>query len=800
MPSLPLPQGKPLDVPRTMHQALELHHQGRIAEAEPLYAAVLAARPDHFDALQMLGVIKLARGELATALRLVVGGDAVAAEVAAGAVESRPRAQRHEPPRGGAGELRRGAQAQGPVRRGAQQSRQRAGHARTQRGGARQLQARHRHQARLCGGVLQPGQRASRSSTATTRRSRATTAPSRCAPNYAKAHCNRGVGAGHPRPAGRCARRATTARWRSQPDFAEAMLNRCGALRALQAHRRDAARPRPAAGGASGLCRGALHARHADGGLQPHRRGAGELREGGGAQARLQQGALGRRARRRCRSSTPRKREIATQRADYERRLRALRADYEAGRIPGDLSKGLGMAQPFFLAYQGHNDRELQSLFGGLATRIMADRYGAAELAPPPAPGEPVRVGIVSGFFYQHSVWKIGVKGWVTQLDPKRFQVSGYHTGTKQDAETALARQRCHRFVQGPHSTETLAADHPRRPAARPALPGNRHEPPRPSELAALRLAPAQCSYIGHPQTSGLPTIDYFLSGELIEPPDGAGPLFGKAGEAAQRRLPLRAAGASRRSAVTREELGLRPDATAYWCAQSLFKYLPQHDEVFPRIAREAGDCQFVFIRHFGTGRHRAVPAAARSRLRGRRPQGRRPLRVPATHGHEPLRRGERAMRPHARQHRLVGRQHHARGAGPGPAGRHLRRRADARPGQRRHPAHDGHARDDRRDASTTTWRSRSASARTPAWRAEIKTRIASDKHRLYRDRTCIAALEDFLDRAARPQALATRALPIARFNPTSRRCMRCAWRGARMVSVAFFSWLANAEKRQHAN
>ena len=51
---------------------------------------------------------------------------------------------------------------------------------------------------------------------------------------------------------------------------------------------------------------------------------------------------------------------------------------------------------------------------------------------------------------------------------------------------------------------------------------------------------------------------------------------------------------------MTREELGLRPNATAYWCAQSLFKYLPQHDEVFPRIAREAGDCQFVFIRHFG--------------------------------------------------------------------------------------------------------------------------------------------------------------------------------------------------------
>src|SRR4029077_14224809 len=55
-------------------------------------------------------------------------------------------------------------------------------------------------------------------------------------------------------------------------------------------------------------------------------------------------------------------------------------------------------------------------------------------------------------------------------------------------------------------------------------------------------------------------------------------------------------------AAVSRPELGLRPGATAYWCAQSLFKYLPQHDKVFPRIARQVGDCQFVFIRHFGQG------------------------------------------------------------------------------------------------------------------------------------------------------------------------------------------------------
>ena len=43
--------------------------------------------------------------------------------------------------------------------------------------------------------------------------------------------------------------------------------------------------------------------------------------------------------------------------------------------------------------------------------------------------------------------------------------------------------------------------------------------------------------------------------------------------------------------------------------------------------------------------------------------------------------------------------------------------------------------------------------ARDLSFRANIKKRVAADKHRLYRDRACIVALEDFLDRAVRAQA-----------------------------------------------
>src|SRR5262249_21189856 len=35
-------------------------------------------------------------------------------------------------------------------------------------------------------------------------------------------------------------------------------------------------------------------------------------------------------------------------------------------------------------------------------------------------------------------------------------------------------------------------------------------------------------------------------------------------------------------------------------------------------------------------------------------------------------------------------------------------------------------------------------------WRTDVKTLIAGNKHRLYRDRSCISALEDFLERAVR--------------------------------------------------
>ena len=96
---------------------------------------------------------------------------------------------------------------------------------------------------------------------------------------------------------------------------------------------------------------------------------------------------------------------------------------------------------------------------------------------------------------------------------------------------------------------------------------------------------------------------------------------------------------------VTREGLGLRAGATAFWSAQSLFKYLPQYDDVFVRIAQAVGDCQFVFLRHFGGP---SSPSSCSERLErafcGGGHARRASLRFPQPHEPKPVRRRGRTL------------------------------------------------------------------------------------------------------------------------------------------------------------
>jgi protein O-GlcNAc transferase len=299
--------------------------------------------------------------------------------------------------------------------------------------------------------------------------------------------------------------------------------------------------------------------------------------------------------------------EIQERRGHYAVALEAL-ATLDAPGVAG----AIGTSQPFFLPYQGEDDRALQALYGQFACRVLAETEPPATLAVPPAPGERIRVGILSGFFCDHTVYKLFLEGWLTQLDRSRFEVVGFHTGSVADGRTARCAGWCDRFVQRLPSAVAW------RDAIRATAPHVLLYPevgldPIAGRLAAMRLAPVQCVAWGQPETTGLPTIDVYLSSALMEPAD-ADALY------TERLVRLPNLGLFYRpdtideppAGSGRARFGLDPCAPVFWSGQALYKYLPQHDAVFPRIAAALGACQFVFI---GFAKSQAVTDAFRDRL-----------------------------------------------------------------------------------------------------------------------------------------------------------------------------------------
>ncbi len=288
--------------------------------------------------------------------------------------------------------------------------------------------------------------------------------------------------------------------------------------------------------------------------------------------------------------------EIAERRQAYSERLAEFeRASAAPMSDPRHAIEAVGSSQPFLLGYQALPDRDLQARYGaavcGLMARAVPDAARFVRRAPP-APDEPIRVGVVSGMFSLHAVWK-GCRGLLTGLDPRRFRLFGYHTRAFRDHETVAIEARFQRFVQGPLSFRTWLEEI-RRDAPHVLIYPEIGMDPVTAKLAALRLAPIQCTWWGHSDTSGFPTMDYFLGSALMEPPAAQDHYT-------ERLVLLPNLGTVWRPPewepmpLTREELGLRPGAMVYWCCQALYKYLPQYDEVFPRIAERVPDAQLVF-------------------------------------------------------------------------------------------------------------------------------------------------------------------------------------------------------------
>lgn len=255
--------------------------------------------------------------------------------------------------------------------------------------------------------------------------------------------------------------------------------------------------------------------------------------------------------------------------------------------------------QPFFyLSYQEYSNRELLERYRSRSAAALAS-YAAARprhVPPPSTVQRRVRLGIVSAQVCEHSVFRALTRGWLEQLDRDAFEIVVFHLGARQDDATALARRCADRFEAGPRNLPDWAR------AISEAAPDALLYPEVGIDrgtlaLASLRLAPRQLVAWGHPETSGLPTMDAFISAEAFEP-------AGAEADYSERLVRLPHLGVhlapptAEPAKLDLESLGIRRDAPWYVCAGTPYKYDPVHDSVWVEIARRVRDCTLVFFEY----------------------------------------------------------------------------------------------------------------------------------------------------------------------------------------------------------
>jgi predicted O-linked N-acetylglucosamine transferase (SPINDLY family) len=439
----------------------------------------------------------------------------------------------------------------------------------------------------------------------------------------------------------------------------------------------------------------------------------------------------------------------------FARETAALRPLVDARALRGG-AEAVGDAQPYYLAYQDLDNRGLLADYGALCAALMAQWEAGTPSASATPPDRAVdasrrlRVGIVSAQVRTHPVWNAITRGWVHELDRTRFEVHVFHLGPRADAETALARRRAEAFHDGPHDLAGWVA------AIRAAAPDVLLYPEigmdaMTARLAALRLAPVQAASWGHPQTTGLPTIDAYLSADAMEPADAEAHY-------AERLVRLPGLGACVEPAVLADEavdladFGVPAGAPVYVCPGTPYKYTPRHDALFVALAQALPDACLLLFRHeraptlsdrhvarlraaFGRAgldleRHlRVVPWQSPARFRSLLAQATGFLDTVGFSGFNTVLEAVAAGLPVVTQR-----------------GRFLRGRLGsavlAQLGLHELVVDAGD------DAGYVTRAVRLA--REPAWRAGVAARIAGGRDGLYRDAASIRALEDWITASVR--------------------------------------------------
>lgn len=259
-----------------------------------------------------------------------------------------------------------------------------------------------------------------------------------------------------------------------------------------------------------------------------------------------------------------------------------------------DPSREIGITM-FRLAYHGRNDRELQQL----ATRLVRKAYQPRRCAPLERKRSgKIRIGFFSEHLNSHSIGRLN-EGIISSLSREDFEVRVFSFARHRDplSQRILASADSH-IAFGEESLAQIEDTIAEQALDVLFFPDIGMDPLT-YFLAYSRLAPVQCVTWGHPVTTGIDTVDYFVSGAVVDPPGSEAcytetlarlpAFFMPPYERPRRPAPRR----------TRAELGLPDSRRLYVCPQTLFKMHPDFDWALSEILRRDGEGEIVLLHDY---------------------------------------------------------------------------------------------------------------------------------------------------------------------------------------------------------
>lgn len=285
---------------------------------------------------------------------------------------------------------------------------------------------------------------------------------------------------------------------------------------------------------------------------------------------------------------------MIAERAQIDAGLGALLADPAQSR---DDPTRMALWPNFFWAYHGLSNRALQTKAAKVYRHLFPslDYVAAHCLSPRKVEGK-IRVGLISQFFYNHSIGRTS-RGLFAQLSREKLDVTAIFIAPAIDDDySRFIRQHAQHSVDVPRDL----------PEARRLIEAQQLDvlfyqdigmDPFSYFLAFSRLAPIQCVSFGHPDTTGIPTVDYFVSDDLYDPPGAEAHyserlfLLRNLGSLAYYYRPERA-----EARKNRNDFGLSDDDHLYICPQNLFKFHPDMDELLAGILRRDPQGKLVMI------------------------------------------------------------------------------------------------------------------------------------------------------------------------------------------------------------